>query len=520
MTEISKKATITQGTYHLFIGNLFSTVALALTSIVVGRLLGPDRFGLYTIALIVPTYVYLLLVWGLPSTITRYSSKYLSEGNEKKAVSFGYAISILQLASGLLAVGLLIPFSNVISTNLLHRPELSVGIVIPVAIVSVVGQIMFYNGSAAFVGLHEFGKSAVFQIIMAFTKLVISVLLILLGYSVLGATAGYTFGYIVAGAIALILLLLRNKSLIPSSIKEDVRTSIKYAPPVYYSLLIAGVVFPVQNTMLAYVVSNSAIGGYTAAGNIGTLISLFTIPIATTLLPLFSKTVYRGTAQLADTFKLSIKYAALFILPVAMFVMAFSTPLVVAIYGYAYQFGGNYLVIVAMASLLAGAGSISDTPFLYGIGETRKAFVATLIGAAVSISTSVILAIHIGVYGILIGTLLGQLLSLIVALKFISNILGVKAQSWFFWRIYLSSALSAIIVYPISLIKLSPFLMVPFGGALFLVIIIPIMTWTKALTRDDMIELQVQFKGVKSLGYFLKLITKYQSISERQSKTQ
>ncbi len=516
MTEASQKSTISKGTYHLFVGNLVSTIILAIAAIIVGRLLGPNSFGLYSIALIVPSYVYLVLRLGATSTITRYAAKYLSEGNEKKAISFSYTISILHFAVGLFAVGLLVPFTSVISTDLLHRPELSSGIIIPIALLSVVGQILFQNGTSAFVGLHSFDKAAIFQVIQASSKLALSVFLVLIGYSVLGAVAGYSFGFIAAGAISLALLIFMNKSAIPKSIRQDVAMSADYAWPIFFSILLGGVVVPIQNTILAYTVSNTEIGWYSQAQNISAFIVLFTYPVSTALLPLFSKTVLGGTKELASAYRLSVKYTAFFVTPVAMLVMSFSIPLTVALLGRAYEYAGNYLLLLSIVYLLAGIGNLSWSAFLYGVGETRRAFFATAVGSAVSIMVSVLLVFHTGVYGIIVGTILGGLVSLALGARYVSQVLGAKLQTSSVWRIYLSSGLSALIVYPVSLLISNPFFAVVVIGAVFLLILIPIMSWTNALTRDDVESLRDQFKEVKLVGYLLNFLTRYLTLFKKK----
>jgi O-antigen/teichoic acid export membrane protein len=53
LTTIAQKAA--RGGLFLFIGNARSTVILALGIIIVARLLGPSDYGVYTLALIIPT---------------------------------------------------------------------------------------------------------------------------------------------------------------------------------------------------------------------------------------------------------------------------------------------------------------------------------------------------------------------------------------------------------------------------------------------------------------------------------
>ncbi len=466
MTE-KTPTTISKGTYHLFVGNISSTVLFSLTAIIVGRLLGPAQYGLYTIALIVPGYVYLIIQLGLPSALTRFVARYRSEGDERKPLAFSYTIMLFALLIAVLAVALLTPFSSLISSRLLNRPELT-GIIVPVAMLSIIGQVLLANSAATFLGLNRFDKSAIFQVIQSVVKLVASVSLVFAGFSVVGAVIGYTAGFLVAGMISFVLLVAMNKSLIPTYWTKDISVTLRYSSPIYFALLLTGFVGPFQSTLLANTVSNTEIGWYSAATNITALIALFTYPVSTALLPLFSRIPKGETQQLVETYKLTVKYSALFIIPVTMLVMSLSTPLASAIFGHAYRSSGNYLLILAIGNLLAGLGNISWSPLLYGVGETRKAFLATAIGSVISILASISLVLYVGVYGVIIGTLLGQTVSLLIGSRFVSAILGQKLQTWLLWRIYLSSALSAILVFLVSLIISNAFLAVLVGIAVFL----------------------------------------------------
>src|SRR5579875_2088663 len=511
ITGGGRKASISKGTYDLFIGNLVSTVVLAIASIIIGRLLGPDGYGLYTVVLVVPAYGYLFLQWGVSSTITRYAAKYTSEGNEKKAVAFSYTILVLHGAASIALFALIIQFTNSIS-NLLHRPELSGGIIIQVALLAVVGQVLFNNANAAFVGFHSFGKAAILQIINAAARLAISVVFILVGYAVLGAVAGYTIGLITAGVVSFFLLVSENMSFIPRNIEEYVRTTISYAPPVFFSNVVLSAITPLQYTILVYVVSNREIGWYSAASNIAALVTLFTYPLSTALFPLFSKTVNGGTSSLGQAFKQSVKYSALFIIPITVLIMSLATPLVSAIYGNAYQFAGNYRVYLAGLNLLAGVGHVSCGPFLNGVGETRKAFLAAALSTIVSIAASVVLVAYTGVFGVIIGTALGQTVALVISLGFVYDLVKERLHGRSLLRIYFGSGVSAAVIYPLSLLNLNPFVTLFVGTILFILILIPILGWTKALTTNDLIELRGLFDEVKIVRYLFILVGRYRNL--------
>jgi O-antigen/teichoic acid export membrane protein len=120
----SAAASAVRGMYHLFLGNTTYTVLLAITAIIVGRVLGPDRYGLYTIALILPPFAFLAGKFGLDSAATRYAARLRSEGLEKEAVSFAYATTIVELAISLVIFLPLVWLSGAVSSQVLNRPEL------------------------------------------------------------------------------------------------------------------------------------------------------------------------------------------------------------------------------------------------------------------------------------------------------------------------------------------------------------------------------------------------------------
>ena len=92
--EVQSGSPTVRGMYDLFLGNTAYTLLLAVTAIVVGRIIGPDGYGLYAVALIVPSFLFTAVRLGLDSAATRYAARLRSEGKEQEAVSFIYATMI------------------------------------------------------------------------------------------------------------------------------------------------------------------------------------------------------------------------------------------------------------------------------------------------------------------------------------------------------------------------------------------------------------------------------------------
>jgi stage V sporulation protein B len=130
---------VVRGMFDLFIGNVSYTLLLAVTAIIVGRILGPSDYGLYTVALIVPSFLFTAIRLGMDSAATRFAARLRSEGKQEEAVSFVYSMTIfgvvIAAASSLVFIGL----SGWIATSVVDRPQLG-AVIIPVGMISVLGQ--------------------------------------------------------------------------------------------------------------------------------------------------------------------------------------------------------------------------------------------------------------------------------------------------------------------------------------------------------------------------------------------
>ena len=477
-----------RGMYHIFLGNTAYSLLLAVTAIVVGRVLGPSDYGLYTISLIVPPFLFLAVRLGLDSAATRYAARLRSEGKEEEAVSFVYATTIFGVAVATVSSLVFVGLSGFIADDIVERPGLG-PVIIPIAMVSVLGQAAFYITDLGMTGLGKFDRAALLQALQGAIKLAVSVGLVALGFGVAGAVEGYTAAFLVSGAIGVVYVAWLAKGRFPKGVRVDLRTGARYGFPIYLSTLAAGFVLPVINTVLALTVSNSQIGGYSAANTFNTLIALFTYPITTALFPLFSQRV-DPLGDLGYPYQTAVRYTALLVTPVACFIIAFSAPLITAFYGPSYSFGAVYVALFATTGLLAGAGSLAWTGLLNGIGRTRDALWTTAAGSAVSVASGVALVLALGVAGAIVGQVLGGGVSLAVGTWVVRKRLGTELNLSGVWKFYFASGVAAAICWPITWVVHVSYLAVGAGAVAFVVLIIPVLALLGALDEKDIASLR------------------------------
>ena len=489
MSERSQSGSPTvKGMYNLFLGNTSFTLLAAVTAIIVGRIIGPDAYGLYTVALIVPSFLFLAIKFGLDSAATRYAARLKSEGKEQEAVSFVYATAVFGVIIATVSSLIFVALSGWVATSVVDRPGLG-PVIIPIGMFSVLGQAAFYITDLGMTGLGRFDRAGLLQALQGAVKLVASVGLVVIGYGVTGAVIGYTASFLLSGAIGVAYVIYLAKGKLPHGIVSDLKVGLRYGFPIYLSTLAGGVVGPVINLALALSVSNTQIGGYALAGTFSSLIALLTYPIATALFPLFSQK-YADAAPLRGAYHTSVRYTALLVTPVTAFMIAFSSPLMVTVYGRAYEFGAPYLALFAAASLLAGVGSLAWSVLLNGIGRTRDTLWATALGSLVSVASAVGLIETSGVSGAIVAQILGAGVSLVVGTWVVARRLEGGLGLRRAWKFYSASGLAALLTWPLSWGVSLPQVELVAGAAAYVLLFIPLLALLRALDDADLSALR------------------------------
>lgn len=508
-------ASAAKGIYQLFIGNVAATLFLALASVIVGRILGPSGYGLYSIALIVPPFLFNATRFGQDAAATRYGARLRSEGKESEAVSFAYANTVFHLATSVALALLFVVLSGFIADTVLNRPSIG-AFVLPLAMLSLVGESAYTMTYQALTGLGRYGFAGGVQTLGGIARLVISTGLVFLGFGVAGAVAGFTLAYFICGFAGLAVLTGLSKGW-PSSFWADVKTGLRYGFPIYLSIMATGFVLPVVYVALALAVSNTQVGGFSAAITFSTVTLLFTFPITNGLFPLFSQKVEnkRGVAKVYGT---TLMFTAVLVVPLASYMMAFSGPLMALLYGPEFAFSSPYLALVAAVGLFVGVGSQAFIPLLNGIGHTRDALLATALGSAVSVASAVALIPGFGVTGALLGQLLGQGVAVAVGTATVRRRLESPLGISRVWKAYAAAGLAAAICFPLGLLIPVPLIAAAAGAAAFVVLYIPFLALVKALTPEDFDTLRryLGFSAVVS-GPLDMAIRYYRAVSGRQS---
>ena len=206
MKELGRIAKISiRGSYVLFLGSISSTIIMAITAIIVARLLGPENYGLYTVAFIVPNLLISICDLGISPALTRYSAQYHFEGKDEKVarlIRFGL---LFKITLTLIISLFLYMFSENVATHILNRHEISA--LQRTAIIYAIGTAILVSVNSALIGLDKFGTSSLLNVIQAVIKALASPILIVFGLGVTGAIIGTGLSVLLASILGIAILL-------------------------------------------------------------------------------------------------------------------------------------------------------------------------------------------------------------------------------------------------------------------------------------------------------------------------
>ncbi|MFH1895997.1 MAG: oligosaccharide flippase family protein [bacterium] len=272
-----------KGSVVMVVGSFLGSALNYVTNTQVGRLLGPEEYGTF-MSLVSLLMIISVINTSLNTTIMKFAAQFKAAGEFNKVEALWSQLSkILGLAGGLVfvVIGLLSPLvANFLRIDTV-APIVILGLIVWVSLVSIVS-------TAVLNGLQEFFKLTLYQFIGAAVKLGVSIGLVLWGFRVAGALAGFAM----ASLIPLLLALPFIKKLSAGAFNK-VTVSLKQ--PLLYSLPVTGatlglvLLFTMDVVLAKRFLSPLEAGYYSGLAVIGRVITFGTAPVALVMFPIISE---------------------------------------------------------------------------------------------------------------------------------------------------------------------------------------------------------------------------------------
>ncbi|MEM0489248.1 MAG: flippase [Candidatus Bathyarchaeia archaeon] len=503
------------GAFHLFWGGSLATVLSAVCAILVARFLGPEQYGVYSLALIVSGFLMLFTDYGVSQALTRFIALYKSRNEPhciaplvKTGLAFNVATGSIMFAIGFI-------LTEPLTSLLISRPEMA-----PIVRITLILVMVYPLSTAigyALLGFGDMKGYAMIDVVRQAFRALLSPLLVILGYSVAGAIAGYVIAFSIGFATGLILLYRhyrRLKNAIMKSGQKPLETlypMIAYGAPLYLSNTLNSFITTLRGIILAYFTTNFLIGNFNTAMNFSMLVTLLSSPVATALFPAFSK-LGNNTRETKTMFTYSVKYTAALVIPAAVFVAVMSRDLIFLLYGASYSHAPLYLALYSITFLFSALGSIVLGSFFSGVGESKVNLKATLISMAAFMLLAPALTWALQVEGMIIALIVATasstLYSLWTGIRRYSLKIDLKSSA----KICVSAFLAAAPVMPIALLSPMPRIVnLALAALTYLLAYLTAAPLLGVVAEGDLEALAGIFSKVSILQPIVRLILSYEN---------
>lgn len=356
-------ASMGQGAVYLTVSNIIFLGSGYVIHIGLGRLLGPESYGIFGVIIAIITFVGLMLRSG----ITLAASKFIAEDTEKSEI-IAQKTAKLQFIFGI-TVFLLYFFSSGLIADLLGDKELVPYIELSsFAILSYAVFALYLN---VVNGLKHYGDQARMLSVYSLAKLGGVFLLVALGFGIYGAVAGFILAP-VAGTIAGVKYL---KIDFTKNIGNfDIKRLIYFAVPVTAFAVSYNLIGSVDLFLVKSILSeNIYTGYYTASTTIAKVPAFLFLGLSTALFPAVSKAVTRKDQMLTTNYiQNSLRYMLVLIIPVSFLINATASDLVSLVYSAKYApaaeplkiliFGWALLALFQLLATILSAGGYPKLP--------------------------------------------------------------------------------------------------------------------------------------------------------------
>ncbi len=373
--EILKKfssSALIRGSAVLMAGGLVANVGNYFFNLLAGRFLGPADYG------VMASVIALLYIVSVPSlAVTYVTAKFTSlfkAQNELDRLSF-FFVNLNKVVLGLVFLILLVftflssPLSNFLKIES-GVPVIFLGALLGMSLLGALNN-------ATLQGLLNFNFLAFSGILSVAVKLVLGIGLVLAGFAVNGALAGFLAGALMSYLVSFwpLKFVLKEKR---EAVEIEWGRVLKYTAPVFASTLGLTLLYTGDVVLVKHFFPPDQAGLYSALSLIARVILFVTGPVGLVMFPLISEKHAKNESY-SGLFFTALSLVSLMVLAATIFYSVFPEFVVKLFFGGQYLAAAGYLGRFALFLSLYSLCNLFAS-FYLSIQATRIAFLPLLAG--------------------------------------------------------------------------------------------------------------------------------------------
>jgi O-antigen/teichoic acid export membrane protein len=490
----------------VFIGIIFSKIATYVYRIIVARNFGTEIYGLFSLALMVSGFFAAIFSLGLQGGLLRYISFYRGK-DEKEKIRYLLKFSlILTIPVSIAAGAILFFFSEFISLNFFHNPDLIIflkwfAIFLPILLLGGI----FHTVIRAYEKIGWF--SFIGNILLTLVQLSSLLLLIFLGLKQNAVIFSYNLGFLAVFLVSFLICKSQLQEIFEKSRLEKANKRkltqelLSYSWPIIFFGLVINVFSWIDSFTIGYYKTVSDVGIYNVALPLAFL--LLTIPglFLLLFLPLITKEYSRKNFSLISQLSKQIgKWIFILNLPLLILMILFPGAIINLLFRSEYIAAENSLRLLSIGIFFYSLSIVSEN-LLSMAGKSKTVLASLALASLTNIILNIILVPKWGIDGAAFSTMISYIFWGILIFftgKHYTSIVPLKKKMI---RIFLVALIPAALVFFIrKLIEITPFIAISLG-IFFVLSYFALIIITKCFDENDLMIIRaIKDKiGIKDL---------------------
>ena len=417
--EVKESKIFIQNSYILMVGYFLSTAISTIGTVLIIRLTSVEEFSFINIAYIIPNILITFSELGLNYASTHFIARKMSQ-NDTNGVRDVIRINLyVKMLIGSFLTIFVAFFSIYIAKEIYNIDDARMIILIQIASIGIISSILYEALNSIFLGALNMKTVQLGSILRTSLRSTLSIILILLGFTLKGPLIGYVLSTLIVDIFYLFSLRLiypkkeGNKS---STDWKELLTMLRYGYPLLLGSFIIAIETEIYFLILSYYGYIPEISYLSIAFTSGALIGILKKAISQSLFPVFSKKdwdIEKDKNSLINYYLFSLKFETFLIIPVAIFIILFSRNFFYIIFGEKYEIAAPFISTYFLIYLLIPIGAISIPAFFNGQKQTRVVLFMETINLIVSVIIALSLIPFFAGLGVVLGIIIGKTISII-----------------------------------------------------------------------------------------------------------
>jgi len=347
-----------------------------------------------------------------------------------------------------------------------------------------------------FIAFRQMERYAVFSIFRTIGEIVLIGYLVLSGYGILGAVISL-MAVSVIFFVAGFLIIGREIGLSKPSYAL-IKQYLIFSLPLFPTTLCIWIVNLSDRYIIGFFMNMDAVGIYSTAYGLGSLVALFFFPISTLLLPTITNLYEKNNIQeLKMYLKYSLKSYLMLAIPCLFGISVISKSLLSTLT--TSEFVSGYLIvpIIMLATILFNCSSIGMNVIIFH-KKTKSVGLIYSISATINIVMNIVLIPKIGILGAAIATLTAFSLHLIMVSVISARYFSFDIDSRFIQKSIVSSGFMGLILLELnSIFTINILILISVGMIIYFVSLVTLRAFSDdeyKLARDFLIRSAVSIK--------------------------